>query len=127
VDAGLIFSKDCKWLPGPGVVGLHGSITLVFEDESGKKDFIASHGLFGISSDPSTFRELAPGESMEIKTAGKLELYNIAMGRKSAGLSPSLPIPVTVTASFTLDDGPAFGRYRPVVSANSLRLIVLGE
>jgi hypothetical protein len=127
VDPSLVFGKDCKWLLGPGVVGLHGSITLVLEDKSGKKDFIAGHNLFGVSCDPSTFRELAPGESMEIKTAGKVELYNIATEMRRASLPLAFPIAVTVTGSFTLDDSAAFGRYRPVASANSLRVTVRAE
>ena len=125
VDASLVFSKDCRWLPRPGVVGLHGSVTLMLEDESGKRDFVAGHNLFGVSSDPSTFRELAPGETMEIKMAGKVELHNIPMGVGGAG-APAC-VPVTVTANFALDDSPAFGRYSPVVSANSLRLTVQAE
>jgi len=127
VDAGLVFSKDCKWLPHPGVTGLHGIVTLVLEDGSGQKDFIAGHELFGVSSDPNTFRELAPGESMGIKTAGKMNLYNIARERKKLNLSRDSAIPLTVTASFTMDDTPAFGGYRPVVSADALRITVRAE
>jgi hypothetical protein len=127
VDANLVFRKDCKWLPAPGVVGLHGDITLVLEDESGQKDFIGAHGLFGVSTDPNTFRELAPGDSVLIKTGGRMNLYNITLERKKAGVSGDFPIRLTVTARFTLDDSPAFGRYRPVVSANSLRITVRAE
>ena len=127
VDANLVFRKDCKWLPPSGVVGLHGAVTLVLEDESGHKDFIGAHGLFGIASDPATFRELAPGDSVLIKTAGRMDLYNIAIERKKAGISGDFPIRLTVTARFTLDDTPAFGRYRPAVSENKMEVSINKE
>ena len=61
VNAGLIFGSDCKWLPGQGVVGLHGRITLVLNEVSGQRYLTVAHALYGVSSDPSTYYGLAPG------------------------------------------------------------------
>ncbi len=125
VDQTLIFHPGCTWAPPPGALGLHGLITLVLADQSGHEDFIASHGLYGVSSNSNSYVPLAPGDSILIKTAGKLFLQSTRLRPEGAAQLPAPPHRLTVTARLSVDDTPAFGRFSPVVSANSLRIRIV--
>lgn len=124
VNQSLVFGPACKWQPSPGLVGLHGSIGLTIEDHSGNRGIIASHGLYAISNEPDTYRVLSPGQSIMIIIAGKVNLPNITTTPTSESHDRLNSAHLIVRATFSMDEGPVFGRYGPVVSSNHARIAV---
>lgn len=124
VDHGIVFGKNCEWLPKPGAAGLMSTISLVLTDTGGYKQFIAGHGLYGISTSPATYRTLRPHGTLDVRMGGKIDLHDIIVQRREAGLPLALPQSFTVTAIFDWSDG-GFGKYRQVPSNNRLRVILV--
>lgn len=124
-DPDIVFGRDCEWLPKPqGVSGLRGTVRLEFVDEDRHVEFIGSHVLYGILSNPETYRELAPRQSAIIRISGTIDFWNIVQKTREERLQLKLPQDFIVGASFDLDEGPQGTSYARVLSRNHLRVKV---
>lgn len=127
-DQETVFGKNCEWLPkASGATGWRAMLTLEFQSRDGYKEPIASHALYGISSNAATFRTLAPKESVRIKFAGKLYFNDLIRKGKERGVKFSLPQEFVVRASFDLDDSSIFRPYDKIYSVDSFQVKVHPE
>ncbi len=125
VESSLVYSEGCERVHlRPGVKALVGEIGILVEDDLGNKQAQASHGLFAVSSNPGSFRELPPGESLSIKIGGQLDLSWIQAERQKANAPLSFPLTLKVVATFELHDGIELTGGSPLISVNQLRITV---
>jgi len=122
-DSEAVFGKKCEWpYKSLGATGLKASVSLLFTDEGGHNEFIASHGLYGVSKRPKTYRTLAPGQSAVVKIRGSVHFDYIIEKRREKGLEFKLPQEFAVSGSFDLDDSSLLFPYKTVRSKNEIRV-----
>ena len=124
-DPETVFRKNCEWRPKSlGVTAQKAMISLEFEDEAGFTQFIASHGLYGISSNAETYRKLAPHQTAVIKIWGTVDFYNMIEERRAKGLEFKLPQKFAARARFEVDDSSFWVAYKTLRSTNQIRVRV---
>jgi len=122
-----VYTDGCKEVAlKAGTRALFANVSLTFEDEHGFWEAIAGAFTYGLSDDPKTYIELPPGKSLRIKTAGKVQLYNMLAQSQKANVALRFPLQLKITAKFDLDD-PTFRGYRPVTSSNQLTISIEGK
>lgn len=119
------FGENCRgFLLHPTATHLRGSLRLELQDEAGYTEPIAWLPLFASSSEPSTYRVLAPGESIRVKLAGKIHFWKVIENRKPDDAPFKLPQVFVVKAAFDLDDSSLWNPHERLRSANSIKLRV---
>jgi len=118
--------EKCEWLGfRPGMIAQRGWVRLEFADGAGYTEFIGSHPLFSNSSDPNSYRMLAPGQSIRVKLGGKIYFQRVYEERKPEDKPFTLPQEFGVTASFSLDDSSLWNPYKKLRSTNPVRVRVV--
>lgn len=118
------YGKGCQWPAVPGARALRGWVQLAFEDQQGYVETIAAQDLYGISTQPSSYRVLAPGETVRVRAAGKVNFSTIIEKRIKEHLPFALPQAFAATASFGLDDSSLPNPCSPLRSSNQLEVLV---
>jgi len=95
-------------------------LTLEFSDGAGHTEFIGSQGLYGISTDPTTYCSLAPQQSVRIRIGGKVHLEQVIVERSSEKAKQKLLQEFVVTASFDLDDSSLWNPCKKLRSTNQV-------
>lgn len=119
-DYQAVYGKNCEWPKVPEARGLRGMLRLEFDNGAGQVEFLASHGLYGISSDSGSYRWLAPNESVRIKFGAKAYLPQLVARRVKKEPGSKSPEQYVVTASFDLDDSSLWNPYKELRSTNQI-------
>ena len=122
LDVALVLTQNCTWQPlSSGAKPLHASVAISLVDDNGNSEAIVAHYLYGVTSDPATYRTLAPKESVVVRMPGRIDVSYINEQRlKEKKKLLVLPLNFKVVASFEYSDVPRFGEYPEVQSENTI-------
>jgi hypothetical protein len=118
----------CEWPKTSGSTGLRGAIYLELIDESGHGEISnVIAGLYGISTNPKSYRKLVPGESATIRLSGTIYIPPGSSAAKAGDPRPKSPIKSKVVGVFKLDDSSLWSPYKVLRSSDEFSMTVSQE
>lgn len=122
-----VYGPNCEWPKTAGSTGLRGSVYLEVRRADGRGEIRLAVGLYGLSDDPKSYRDLVPGQSATIKISDPIRITPPNTAALGGGPRAGFRENVTVTAVFQLDNSSLRSPYEDLRSVNEIQITISEE